>query len=82
MRDEVTATNERIKYRVGYTLYSGSDELVNGDSIAFVSYDILNDHYSTTISQKKAEQDAAKIIANDITLRIGAYFHTIYSGGK
>ena len=82
MRDDVTATNERIKYRVGYTLYSGSGTLVNGDSIAFISYDILNDPYSTTISQKKAEQDAAKIIANDITLRIGAYFHTIYNGDK
>jgi LPS-assembly lipoprotein len=76
MRDDVTATNERIKYRVGYTLYDGADELVRGDSIAFVSYDILADPYSTTISQKKAEEDAAKIVANDITLRIGAYFHT------
>ena len=76
MRDDVTATNERIKYRVGYTLYDGADELVRGDSIAFVSYDILADPYSTTVSQKKAEEDAAKIVANDITLRIGAYFHT------
>ncbi len=82
MRDDVTATNERIKYKIGYTLYEGVEELVKGDSIAFVSYDILADPYSTTISQKKAEDDAAKIIANDITLRIGAYFHTQYSGDK
>ena len=75
MRNDVTATNERIEYRVGYTLFQGADRLVKGNSIAFVSYDILQNPYSTTMAQKKAEKDAAKIIANDIALRIGAYFH-------
>ena len=75
MRNDVTATNERIDYRVEYRLYQGADELVRGDSFAFVSYDILANPYSTTMSQKKAETDAAKIIANDIALRIGAYFY-------
>lgn len=76
MRDDVTATNERIKYVVGYKLYENSELLVKGDSIAFVSYDILSDPYSTTMSQKKAEADAANIVADDIALRLGAYFHT------
>ncbi len=76
MRDDVTATNERIEYKVGYKLYQETRELVSGDAIAFVSYDILANPYSTTMSQKKAETDAAQIIANDIALRIGAYFHT------
>lgn len=82
MRDDVTATNERIKYVVGYKLYENSELLVEGDSIAFVSYDILSDPYSTTMSQKKAESDAAKIVADDIALRLGAYFHTQYGGNK
>ena len=82
MRDDVTATNERIKYVVGYKLYENSELLVEGDSIAFVSYDILSDPYSTTMSQKKAEADAAKIVADDIALRLGAYFHTQYGGNK
>ncbi len=76
MRDDVTATNERIEYKVGYTLYQETQKLVSGDAIAFVSYDILANPYSTTMAQKKAETDAAQIIANDIALRIGAYFHT------
>ena len=82
MRDDVTATNERIEYRVDYKLFQDADQLINGNSIAFVSYDILQNPYSTTMAQKKAEKDAAKIIANDIALRIGAYFHTKMSGIK
>ena len=82
MRNDVTATNERIEYRVGYKLFQGANQLLKGNSIAFVSYDILQNPYSTTMAQKKAEKDAAKIIANDIALRIGAYFHTKMSGMK
>jgi LPS-assembly lipoprotein len=82
MRHDVTATNERIKYLVSYTLFEGSTKLVSGTSTAFVSYDILSNPYSTTTAQKKAETDAAKIIANDIALRIGAYFHTKMSNDK
>ena len=29
-----------------------------------------------TIAQKKVMKDSAQIIANDISLRIGAYFHS------
>lgn len=82
MRDDVTATNERIKYKIGYKLYENSQELLSGDSIAFVSYDILSDPYSTTMSQKKAESDAAKIVADDIVLRLGAYFHTRFGADR
>ena len=75
MRNDVTATNERIRYKIDYKLMHENEVLISGDSIAFVSYDILENPYSTTMSQKKAEDDAAKIIADDIALRIGAYFH-------
>lgn len=80
MRNDVTATNERIEYRVEYKLFQKTEQLLRGNSIAFVSYDILQNPYSTTMAQKKAEVDAAKIIANDIALRIGAYFHTQMTG--
>lgn len=76
MRDDVTATSERVDYTVSYTLYEGSQKLVSGDSFAFVSYNILNNPYSTTMAQKKSEENAANIIANDIALRLGAYFHS------
>lgn len=77
LRDDITATREQVKYTVEYVLY-GVDkdkELVSGDSISYASYDIMANPYSTTVAQKKAEKDSASIIANDIALRIGAYFH-------
>ena len=80
MRNDVTATSERIEYLVSYKLFSEQNKLVEGTSIAFVSYDILTNPYSTTTAQKKAESDAAKILANDIALRIAAYFHSRYDG--
>ena len=54
----------------------GDKRLFTGDCVAYVSYDILANPYSTTMAQKKGDENAAKIIANDIALRIGAYFHS------
>lgn len=82
MRNDVTATSERINYTVSYSLYEGSKKLVSGDSYAVVSYNILNNPYSTTIAQKKSEENAANILANDIALRLGAYFHSNKSAIK
>ena len=78
MRDDITATRERVRYTVNYRLLNASDrkELVGGNSIAYLGYDIMANPYSTTFAQKKIEKDAAKILANDISLRMGAYFHS------
>ncbi len=78
MRDDITATRERVRYTVKYKLFSADNhnELVSGNSIAYLGYDIMANPYSTTFAQKKIEKDAAKIIANDISLRMGAYFHS------
>ena len=81
LRDDITATSERVSYRVQYELWEGTEVKLRSDSIAFVSYDIMANPYSTTMAQKKTESDAAKIIANDIALRLGAYFHKKLSGG-
>ncbi len=78
MRDDITATRERVRYTVKYKLLNARNntELVAGNSIAYLGYDIMANPYSTTFAQKKIEKDAAKIIANDISLRMGAYFHS------
>ena len=77
MRGDITATREMVKYSVQYRMVdSNSEELFKGDSLAYVSYDILDNPYSTTLAKKKAEQDAAKIIADDMSLRVGSYFHS------
>lgn len=75
MRRDITATRERIRYKVNYYLEHNGKKVLTGNSISFVSYDILSNPYSTTMAQKKTEDNAAKIIANDIALRLGAYFH-------
>lgn len=82
LRRDITATSERVVYRVGYKLLEGHEVLVSGDSVAYVSYDILANPYSTTTAQKKTETDAAKIISDDIALRLGAYFHAKHSRNK
>ena len=78
LRNDITATRQKVIYKVIYVLRNDKHEtLINGNSVAYLGYDILRDPYSTTFAQKKNEKNAAKIIANDISLRLGAYFHSI-----
>ena len=78
LRDDITATREKVKYTLKYSLWSRDDgELIEGKSWIFLSYDLLDNPYSTTMDKKKVEKDGAKILANDISLRIGAYFHSV-----
>lgn len=76
LRRDITATREKVSYTIAYRMVENGEDIIKGDSIAHASYDIMSNPYSTTMAQKKAEADAAKIIANDISLRIGAYFHS------
>lgn len=80
LRADITATREKVIYKVTYNMVEGDKEVLNGDSLAYVGYDVLANPYSTTIARKKTEEDAAKILANDIALRLGAYFHTKLTG--
>lgn len=78
LRDDITATREKVKYSVDYTLWSKEKgQLLKGNSWIYLSYDLLDNPYSTTMDKKKVEKDGAKILANDISLRLGAYFHSV-----
>lgn len=78
LRDDITATRKKVIYKVTYVLKNNEHKiLITGNSVAYLGYDILRDPYSTTFAQKKLEKNAAKIIANDISLRLGAYFHSL-----
>ncbi len=78
LREDITATREMITYKVNYYMVDRDNkQLFKSDSIAYASYDILKNPYSTTIAQQKAEKNAARIIADDIALRVGAYFHAV-----
>ena len=75
LRNDITATRKRIDYRVQYYMTEKSEQVVKGNSVSYVSYDMLDNPYSMVVSRKKVEKDAAKIMANDIALRLGAYFN-------
>lgn len=78
LRDDITATREKITYVIYYELWDREQgRLIKGSSSAVLSYDLLDNPYSTSMDQKKVQRDGAKIIANDIALRIGAYFHSV-----
>ena len=78
LRNDITATRKKVIYKVNYMLQNTEHKkLINGTSVAYLGYDILRDPYSTTFAQKKNEKNAAKIIADDISLRLGAYFHSL-----
>ena len=78
LRNDITATRKKVIYKVSYVLQNMEHKtLINSNSVAYTGYDILRDPYSTTFAQKKIEKNAAKIIANDISLRLGAYFHSL-----
>lgn len=83
LRSDITATRKMVKYTVVYYMTSKNGErLLEGDSVAYTSYDILANPYSTTMAKKKSDQEVAKMISNDISLRLGAYFHTIATENK
>ena len=77
LRSDITATHKMVKYTVSYYMTENEKRIMNGDSVAYTGYDILANPYSTVIAKKKGDEDVAKIIANDISLRLGAYFHSI-----
>lgn len=77
LRSDITATRKMVKYKVSYYMTDNDKTLLKGDSVAYTGYDILANPYSTTIAKKKGDEDAARIIANDISSRLGAYFHSI-----
>ena len=76
LRSDITATRKMVRYKVVYHMMEGTEKVLEGNSLAYTSYDILANPYSTTMARKKGDEEAARIIANDISLRLGAYFHS------
>ncbi len=78
LRQDITATRIRVKYIAKYTLFDNNyNKILQGDAISYSSFDVLSSPYSSTMSRKKTTSETAKILANDITLRLAAYFHSL-----
>ncbi len=83
LRQDITATRIRVKYTAKYKLFDNNyNEILSGDSISYSSFDVLSSPYSSTMSRKKTASETAKILANDITLRLAAYFHSVSAQTK
>jgi len=79
LRSDITATRKMVRYRVRYYMMEGTEKVLSGDSVSYQSFDVLANPYSTTMADKRSDENAAKIIANDIALRLGAYFHSVFT---
>lgn len=77
LRSDITATRKLVQIRMKYYMMKDNERILFGDSVAYYSYDILANPYSTTMAEKKGDEEAVSIIANDIALRLGAYFHSV-----
>lgn len=75
LRRDITASRKRIDYKVDYYMVENAEEIMKGDTVAYVSYDVLDNPYSTVMARKKVQADAAKMMANDIALRLGSFFN-------
>ena len=75
LENDITATRRRIDYKVGYYMIENGKQILKGNSVSYVSYDILENPYSTVTARNKVTTDAARMMANDIALRLGAFFH-------
>ncbi|WP_422369319.1 LPS assembly lipoprotein LptE [Pelagibius sp.] len=74
-RDE-TATRANLRLTTDFTLSdTGSGEqLLNGRSTSTTSYDILENPFATTISERDARERALREVADDIQTRLAVYF--------
>lgn len=74
-RDE-TATRANLKLTTNFLLRdAGNGEaLLTGRSTSTTSYDILENPFATTISERDARERALREVADDIQTRLAVYF--------
>ncbi|WP_205944887.1 LPS assembly lipoprotein LptE [Pelagibius litoralis] len=74
-RDE-TATRANLKLTANFDLRDAGNgaSLINGRSTSTTSYDILENPFATTISERDARDRALREVADDIQTRLAVYF--------
>lgn len=74
VRTDDTATRATISYLADYQLFHKNKTVVTGSSRAITGYNILKAVHGTLASEKDTMARAAKILANDISLRLAVFF--------
>lgn len=74
-RDE-TATRANLRLSTSFLLRDASsgEALLSGRSTSTTSYDILENPFATTISERDARERALREVADDIQTRLAVYF--------
>ena len=69
-----TSTRATFYLKAFYFLKAGDKELLSSIASATSSYNILPDPYSTVTAEQAVRERLLKILANDISVQITAYF--------
>jgi LPS-assembly lipoprotein len=77
IRSDDTATRETVFYKAYYSLKQGRKTIVSGQSRTEVGYNLLENPYASVASIRNAGKRAAKVLANDIALRLSVFFDFI-----
>lgn len=77
-RDE-TATRANLKLTANFSLLETgqAEPLLSGRSTSTTSYDILENPFATTISERNARERALREVADDIQTRLAVYFSNV-----
>ncbi len=81
-RPDRAVTRERIEIRAHFVLVDAASEktVVEGDSTAWSSYDVVQSDFANISAQRDARRRAANVLADRIAARLARYFRT--SGGE
>ena len=76
LRSDITATRKMVVYKVSYYMTEDGRQVMKGDSVAYTSYDILANPYSTTIARKKATNMRRILLPTTLLCGSGRIFTT------
>ncbi len=81
-RPDRAVTRERIEIRAHYVLLDATSEtrILEGDSTAWSSYDVVQSDFANISAQRDARRRAADVLADRIAARLARYFRA--SGGE
>jgi LPS-assembly lipoprotein len=74
VRKDSTTSRANLILTANYTLWDGTTRLSRDRIRAVVSYNILDDQYSTITSERDAESRALRQISDEIRTRLAVYF--------
>lgn len=76
VRRDATATRANLSLTANFVLRDTATgkPLYQGQSVSTVSYNILDERFTTVAAEQDAVERAARAVADNLKLRIGAYF--------